>query len=505
VKCNSLVSSFRDYSKGALYLDLDFGKLTFSFFQYCQAFMYTGTTNLVAAAQETDRGLHDKPTASRSMITAIQLSGYVGAGLGAILFVFARQLLTAIIGNAGIGPEVFGPAMRYVRIRALGMPAAAIIGSAQAGCLGMQDIRTPLYVLGAAALVNFMGDILFVGSSHSMFGGAAGAAWATVISQYVAVASFLHWLCNKPRSETKRFNLIKMQGQNKTLANKGKNFATKISSITKKFGNGSTNVKSQPRRKTDVSFSTRGLLDGRMRGLDMLKFPKLEDAKQFAPYLVPVTATQVGRVSGYVAMSHVVSSSLGTISMAAQQVVVALFYCLCPIADSLSLTAQSFLPVLFGKPRGKERADALRTTFRNFLKAGGIFGAIMSTVVLAIPLVSKFFTTDPAVCAAINMVTPLLFGIVSVHGILCSMEGIILGQRDLAYLGKMYASFFFVVPYFMLRVKKAAFAGQPVNLTSVWTVFLGYQWFRCAAWVGRVMYLQGRTDRAVSSLEDAIV
>jgi Na+-driven multidrug efflux pump len=487
--------------------------------------MYTGTTNLVASAQETDRGLEGKPTASRSMITAIQLSGYVGAGLGAILFVFARQLLSGIIGNEGIGPEVFGAAMKYVRIRALGMPAAAIIGSAQAGCLGMQDIRSPLYVLGAAALVNFMGDMLFVGSSHPMFGGAAGAAWATVISQYVAVACFLHWLCNKPRSEPKVLNLTKAileltgdkdstgktRRQNfrdavasfKPLANKGTNFATKLSSITKQFGKGSSGMQIRPKRKADVLFSTRGLLAGRMRGLDMLKFPKLEDAKQFAPYLVPVTATQVGRVSGYVAMSHVVSSSLGTISMAAQQVVVALFYCLCPIADSLNLTAQSFLPVLFGKPKGKERANALRTTSTNFFKAGGIFGAVMSTAVLAIPLVSKFFTTDPAVCAAVNMVTPLLVGIVSVHGLLCAMEGVLLGQKDLAYLGKMYASYFVVVPYFMLRVKKAALAGQAVNLTSVWTVFLGYQLFRCAAWIGRVMQLQGRTDRAASSLEDA--
>ena len=34
-----------------------------------------------------------------------------------------------VIGNDAISPAVFAAAMKYVRIRALGMPAAAVIGS----------------------------------------------------------------------------------------------------------------------------------------------------------------------------------------------------------------------------------------------------------------------------------------------------------------------------------------------------------------------------------------
>jgi hypothetical protein len=102
------------------------------------AFMYTGTTNLVAAAQESDRTTADKPITTKTLIGAMQLSTYVGVGLGAFLFAFARPLLRAIIGNDAISPAVFAAAMKYVRIRALGMPAAAVIGSTQAACLGMQ-------------------------------------------------------------------------------------------------------------------------------------------------------------------------------------------------------------------------------------------------------------------------------------------------------------------------------------------------------------------------------
>jgi hypothetical protein len=65
----------------------------------------------------------------------------------------------------------------------------------------------------------------------------------------------------------------------------------------------------------------------------------------------------------------------------------------------------------------------------------------------------------------------------------------------------MYAGYFAIVPYFMLRVKRAAMSGASgINLTSVWKVFLSYQLFRFVAWVGRVTILQRRTERASAEL-----
>ena len=61
--------------------------------------MYTGATNLVAAAQESDRGDPEKTRTAKTLIGAIQLSTVVGTGLGAVLFIFAKQLLKAMIGN----------------------------------------------------------------------------------------------------------------------------------------------------------------------------------------------------------------------------------------------------------------------------------------------------------------------------------------------------------------------------------------------------------------------
>lgn len=487
---------------------------------------------MVAAAQESDRGTVDKPRTAKTMIGAMQMSTVVGTSLGAILFVFARPLLKAIIGNDAISPAVFAAAMRYVRIRALGMPAAAIIGSTQAACLGMQDVRSPLYVLAAAAVVNFLGDVLFVGNSHPLIGGAAGAAWATVISQYVAVAFFVRWLCSKPDKVTNQPRVLNLsnailemtsksgsnagQSRRQRLQDTIENFRKpqreksnphgleqrkkKIGTVVgklfswKKASAKKSNL-AKPVQPNNDSFSTRGFLKGRFSPMDLAKFPSEETRQQFAPYVVPVTTTQLGKVSGYVAMSHVVASSMGTISMAAQQVIVSLFYCLTPIADSLSLTAQSLVPAIAERKASLEKSAALKMTVRSFLKAGVVFGCAMMAAVSAIPLLTGFFTSDPAVIGLVNSVVPLLLVFFGLHGFVCGMDGLLLGQKDLSFLGKMYAIFFGAVPWLMLRVKRAALTGShPVNITSVWKVFVGYQAFRCVAWFVRSAFLQKRND-----------
>lgn len=350
--------------------------------------MYTATTNLVAGAKESDVE-HGKPRTKDTMINAIRISSYVGAILGCLFILFTKPLLRLIIGNDAIDTEVFSAATRYVRIRALGMPAAVIIGSAQSACLGLQDIRSPFYVLVAAALVNFAGDMLFVGSKHHLIGGAAGAAWATTFSQYFAVLAFMKWLTH-PSTSNKN--------------------STDTSTMS-------------PNSSSKIGPTARGFLAGKLQFGDFFKLPTYSALQSFWPFFLPVTMTSVGRVSAYVTMSHVVSSSMGTLSMAANQIILSLFYCLTPVADSLNLTAQSFIPPLFEKKRNYSRAVALRKALNSFLSAAFLFGAALSCSVCAIPLFSNIFTTDALVMSQVISIMPYLFGVFAVHGIICAGEG----------------------------------------------------------------------------------
>jgi Na+-driven multidrug efflux pump len=530
----------------------------------------------VAASREFDGDNATKPRTARTLIASLQLSLWVGLSFGAVLMALSRPLLKALIGNDALDPVVFETALKYVRIRALGMPAGTVIGSAQAACMGMQDVKSPLYVLAAAALVNLIGDILLVGNTHTWFGGAAGAAWATVFSQVAAMSLFMKWLLSRPENalETKDEECNAIEAANnilpikvfksETVSNLTKSIKSRVSkpvsseqkadkkpvknsdsrrstsqtmkaaitslehevhqakrkankkanmafaSATKRspvFGhlknlNESMKIKrlaskakKEEAKKEAASegFSTRGFLHGRFSPQQLVQLPNREIAKEFVPYIMPITSTSAGRVSSYVAMSHVISSAMGTGAMAAQQVIISMFYCLTPIADSLNLTAQSLLPAIYEKPKGRERAAVLKKTAKEMMQAGVIFGGVLLALVSMIPLVCRLFTADPLVVSQVRSVVPLLAGSFVVHGLICAMEGCMLGQKDLGFLGKSYATYFLGVPYFMLRVKKAALSGASgIGLTSVWTVFMYYQLVRVSMFVGRVWKL-GKT------------
>ena len=294
------------------------------------AFLYTATTNLASSAMTADRKKSNdlsKPStlAIKNLTTSINFSAFVGAGLGVILFSSASFLLRCIMVNGdGLNMDVFNPALRYVQIRSLGMPAAAIIGSAQAACLGMKDVNAPLVVLVAAALVNLLGDFFLVGQKHPWIGGASGAAWATVISQYTAVAFFFRWFLmdskKKVKENKKEYLDWRMQQtmdisdgilklSDKRLSN-FKEYSYEFDTVlapskniskAKRLIRGMTSKSKIDKRKdqddTESTFSTKGFLTGHFKKRSVLRIPRKSDIVGFIPYVLPCTMTGIGRVS----------------------------------------------------------------------------------------------------------------------------------------------------------------------------------------------------------------
>lgn len=225
----------------------------------------------------------------------------------------------------------------------------------------------------------------------------------------------------------------------------------------------------------------------------LLQFPPLNVAKQFWPYFLPVTTTSAGRVSAYVSMAHVISSAIGTSAMAAQQIILSFFFCLTPIADSLSLTAQSFVPAFMQRIstlRGDalQNAIALRKLSLNMMKSAFFFILGTLGVVASMPLTSRFFTSDPVVLAQVRSITPYVAAWFSFHALTMSAEGILLGRKDLSFLGKSYGIYFVTIPIIYLKIKAASLAGiKAATLTSVWQVFIMYGLSRVFIWNARLI------------------
>lgn len=433
------------------------------------------------------------PKTASVFVNSIQVSVLVGIGLCGVLLLFSKPMLQLLIGSTVThDPQLLSLAQKYVCIRAMGMPAAAMIGTAQAACLGMQDVKSALRVFGISAIVNLVVDLALVRHPNTWIGGVAGAAWATVLSQYFAGWLFVKWLCDDKKDDT-------MVPADAGSTNR---FLAKFQSILKRKGS-VDNPEANMLANNSQAFSTRAFLAGKFGFKQILKRPCKEISKGFTPYVLPVITSEIGRCSTYAAMGHVVSSVFGTISMAANQIILSIFYALIPIADSLCLTAQSLIPGIVARSENQSTASEpsnrhkiLWQTTKNFAKAAVLTGFVQAGLVATIPSTGNLFTTDKSVLNVVNKIVPILLPIFASHGIFCVTEGILLGHRDLTFLGRMYGLFFAVVPLLMLNLKRLAIAGnEAINLVSVWQLFLGYQAFRISAWVGRVLWMQRKVYR----------
>jgi len=142
-------------------------------------FLAYGTTGTVARRI----GAGDRPGALAGGIDGMVL----GLGLGIILCLALQILLPTVIGWYGVGPEVAGPAITYLRIAAYGLPSILVLLASTGVLRGLQDTRTPLYVAIVTNLANIALNLLLV---YGVGLGIAGSALGTLLAQ-TAAAVFL--------------------------------------------------------------------------------------------------------------------------------------------------------------------------------------------------------------------------------------------------------------------------------------------------------------------------
>ena len=135
------------------------------------SFLSITTTGMVARACAEG----DTKTVRRALANATLLALGFGSAVCVGLNVFADDVLRLM----GCSAELTSAAAPYLKIRALAIPAVLFATSAQGGCLGQQDSKTPLRIFLAAGVINVLGDLCLVGNM-----GVRGAAYATLAAQW---------------------------------------------------------------------------------------------------------------------------------------------------------------------------------------------------------------------------------------------------------------------------------------------------------------------------------
>jgi len=423
-------------------------------------------------------------------MAAFRVSLWTGTGIGIFLLLASTPMLRALIRSDGTddagNSAVLAAAQTHVWIRAFGMPAAAMVGTAQAACLGMQDTYSPLMTTLLAAAVDVPSNLLLVGHDHPWIGGVAGAAWATILSQeWVALGCYLYWLYGEkiPGESTWQHVMTMVQERWSRVKDK----------LRRSYDPLKPETATPPSTVPVVQYSVRGLLRGhdiQARDFFIGRHDQPDSVDDFRPYIFPVTMTQIGRASLYITMGIVVAG-MAVESMAANQIVSAFFFAFVPVADSLGQTAQALLPPILSRKTTVENQRQYHQALKNFGKVSLGYGVVLSALYCLIPFLTKMImTSDPNVHGVVNSVVPIFILVALFLGVFYSAEGILLAQKDLKFVGGMYSLYFAVFPILILQLP--GFFGSKLQLWHVWASFMVYHLLRMAVSVIRVMVLSFR-------------
>eukprot|EP00250_Pteridium_aquilinum_P015493 c22614_g1_i2 orf=301-2181(+) len=155
---------------------------------YVFMFLSVATSNLIA----TSLAKQDEASAAQHLSRLLFVALACGVGMFLLTGAFAEPLLKNFAGPQNVG--IVSAAFSYVKIRGFAWPAVLVNMVAQSASLGMKDSWGPLKVLAVSFFMNLFGDILFC---TYLGQGIAGAAWTTMVSQYVACFLMLRSLKKK--------------------------------------------------------------------------------------------------------------------------------------------------------------------------------------------------------------------------------------------------------------------------------------------------------------------
>ncbi len=351
-------------------------------------FLAYATTPLVAGA----RGRGDLAESGRVIQQAITLAVVLGVAVGTILVAIA-PLLVEVFGPE---PAVVGPAVDYLRVRAVAIPALLIITAGHGAFRGMQDTRTPMFITIAINALNAMLDpILMFGADL----GLPGAAGATVVAQWIGAGVFLVVLRNRGRSEGWTLEAVPL-------------------------------------------VSTRPLLA--IGGLLMVRTLLLVSA---------------------LAVATAAATAIGTVAVAAHQVVSQIWFLLAMIVDALAITAQALVGEFWGSGR-RQQARVLSVRLYRWGLAAGVVLAVV--VWLSAGVVSVVFGLEADVSAVARPALVVAAIMQPAAALVFVADGVFLGMVEIRWLAASTAAGFGAM---VIGALLAISTGG--GLTAVWWAVTG--------------------------------
>jgi len=294
----------------------------------------------------------------------------IAAGLGVVSAAVLHTFAEPLLCGMGADPsqpEMFGLAKDYLLIRSLAAPAVFIMMAGQGAFRGMKDTATPLAVTLAANAINFTLDLVFIMGMHY---GVAGAGAATAIAEWVAAGMYVSALARSPSLQ----------------------FWAPPEGPSLRAG--------------------------------------IEEQRAFLAAggaLLMRTALLLGTKT----LATTAATKLGTVPVAAHQVVSQLWTLASLLVDSLAVAGQA----LVATELGQNRPRVAREVSDRLLTLGLAMGGVLAIGATALsPVLPKLFTTDPDVAAAVSAVFPVAVASLPINALVYVLDGIMVGASEFSFM-----------------------------------------------------------------------
>ncbi|MDM3870822.1 MATE family efflux transporter [Porticoccus sp. W117] len=153
------------------------------------SFLRMGTTGLVARAF----GQANRQQGRQLCRELLWQSLLLALALGVLLIAFQEPLLQLILWLLGPGEGIYEVALEYCQIRIWAAPATLCSYAAVGWLLGLQRARQTLLIMVATNAANIVLDfLLIIGLEMN----SAGAAWASLLAEYLGLAVAL-WMVRR--------------------------------------------------------------------------------------------------------------------------------------------------------------------------------------------------------------------------------------------------------------------------------------------------------------------
>ncbi|KDP41730.1 hypothetical protein JCGZ_26748 [Jatropha curcas] len=199
--------------------------------------------------------------------------------------------------------------------------------------------------------------------------------------------------------------------------------------------------------------------------------PSPDDLMTIFRLAAPVFVMMMSKVAFYSLLVYF-ATSMGTLSLAAHQVMIQAFMTCTVWGEPLSQTAQSFMPeLMYGVNRSLAKA---RMLLKSLVIIGSLLGLLLAIVGTSVPgLFPNIFTSDQRVIQEMHKVLVPFFVALAVTPCILSFEGTLLAGRDLKYLSMSMSGCFSVGALVLLLVNSKGY-----GLLGCWCTLLGFQWAR---------------------------